>query len=220
MKKGIILLLIMLVLICFFGCIEYGIYKIVMYKNNSERTLKLAYELIQNENQEDNKNLREETVYTDLKENEINQEILSDKKKIICQNEIIGVLIIPKLNVEAPIQDGTTQNIMNISIGHFKESDYWNGNVSLASHNSGISAHYFEDINKLNIGDEINYITKIGKKVYEVKSIDKIKDTDWSSVVSVDKQTENNLDNTITLITCINGLPNYRLCVRGIEIDR
>ena len=29
---------------------------------------------------------------------------------------------------------------------------------------------------------------------------------------------ENVEENTITLITCINGLENYRLCVRGIEI--
>lgn len=103
---------------------------------------------------------------------------------------------------------------MRTSIGHFYESDYWNGNVSLASHNSGTSAHFFEKINTLNVNDEIEYITKQGVRKYKVQSIKKIESTDWSLVVKNNNQSEN----TITLITCINKQPNCRLCVRGVEI--
>ena len=127
---------------------------------------------------------------------------------------IIGVLKINKLQVEAPIRDGTSQEIMRTSIGHFYESDYWNGNVSLASHNGGTNAHFFEKINTLNVNDEIEYITKQGARKYRVQSIKKIENTDWSLVVKNNNQSEN----TITLITCINNQPNYRLCVRGVEI--
>ena len=76
--------------------------------------------------------------------------------------------------------------------------------------------HYFQDIHTLNINDQIKYKTQFGEKVYKVQSIDKINDTDWSKVVkneSYEKQ-----ENTITLITCINGQPDYRLCVRGVEV--
>lgn len=129
--------------------------------------------------------------------------------------DIIGVLKIDKLHIEAPIMEGTSQEVMKTSVGHFSESDYWNGNVSLASHNSGTSAHYFEKINTLGINDEIEYITRLGVKKYKVESLNTIESTDWSMVVKNDKQLSNN---TITLITCINGQPDYRLCVRGTEI--
>ncbi len=136
---------------------------------------------------------------------------------IISDMNIIGILVIPKLHVEAPIKEGTSQEVMKTSIGHFIESDYWNGNVSFASHNSGTSAHYFEKINTLNMNDEIDYVTKIGTKRYKVESIRQIESTDWSMVVGNSNQSKIN-KNTITLITCISGKPNYRLCVRGIEI--
>ena len=134
------------------------------------------------------------------------------------ENDVIGILVIPKLQVEAPVKEGTSQEIMKTSVGHFIESDYWNGNVSFASHNSGTSMHFFENINMLDINDEIEYITEYGERKYKVKSIDIIEDTDWSMVVKNNEKSENR-ENTITLITCINGQPNYRLCVRGVEIN-
>ena len=62
------------------------------------------------------------------------------------ENDIIGILYIEKLDIEAPVKEGTTQEVMKTSVGHFSESDFWNGNVSLASHNSGTSMHYFQNI--------------------------------------------------------------------------
>ena len=138
-------------------------------------------------------------------------------KKNVLENDIIGVLNIPKLNVEAPIKEGTSQEVMKTSIGHFSESDFWNGNVSLASHNSGTSMHFFQNLNKLSINDEIIYKTQLGERKYKVQSINNIDDTDWSMVKKNDSG-DDNKKNTITLITCINGKPDKRLCVRGIEI--
>ena len=66
----------------------------------------------------------------------------------------------------------------------------------------------------LSVNDEIDYITKLGTKKYKVQEVKQIESTDWSLVVS----NEESGTNTITLITCINGKPNYRLCVRGAEI--
>jgi LPXTG-site transpeptidase (sortase) family protein len=54
--------------------------------------------------------------------------------------------------------------------------------------------------------------TKDGKKKrYHVEVIAVIKDTDWSYL----QQTK---DNRITLITCVENQPEYRLCVQGVEI--
>lgn len=148
-----------------------------------------------------------------LEKSENDNNEVSNENNIVLENDIIGILKIPKLSVKAPIKDGTSQEVMRTSIGHFVESDYWNGNVALASHNSGTNVHYFERINELNADDEIEYMTKCGTRKYRVKSIQKIESTDWSMV----EKNENN-ENTITLITCISGNPKCRLCVRGVEV--
>jgi sortase A len=175
----------------------YG-YKILQNKEQSQQVLKSTFQLIQN-----------------AEPTQVDEEKEISKEDILLEDELIGILKIPKLNVQAPIKDGTSQEVMKTSIGHFTESNYWNGNVSLASHNGGTNAHYFEKINELNENDEIEYITKLGSKKYKVEKVYKISSYDWSSVVG----NENSVgENTITLITCINGLPNYRLCVKGGEI--
>lgn len=183
-------------------------YKRLKNAEQSQQILEKTYQLIQDAN-----------VAPINEENEVKEEAIK-KEDILLEDNTIGILCIPKLNVQAPIKDGTSQEIMKTAIGHFTESNYWNGNVSLASHNGGTNAHYFENINKLIENDEIEYITKLGSKKYKVEKIYKISSDDWSSVLGNENiETENSKkNNTITLITCINGMPNYRLCVKGVEI--
>jgi len=186
----------------------YNIYQLLSNKNESKETLERAYELISEEDEG----------YKNNEQSKNSDELIDtceEKSQVILEDDIIGVLIIPKLNVTAPVKDGTSQEVMKTSVGHFVESDYWNGNVSFASHNGGTNAHYFEKINLLKENDEIEYLTKLGSKKYMVSKVFKIESTDWSEVY---KNSEENEKNTITLITCINGFPNYRLCVKGIEI--
>lgn len=140
-------------------------------------------------------------------ENICNTEIEGTK-----ENGVIGILEIEKLNIKAPIMEGTTQDILKYAVGHFIESDIWNGNVALASHNRGSYAHYFENISKLEEGDKIIYTTNQGSRVYSVVTKRKILETDWNTVL------ESESKNTITLVTCITGDKEYRLCIRAIEI--
>lgn len=125
--------------------------------------------------------------------------------------DIIGVLEIKKLNIKAPVKSGTTKDVLKYSIGHFTESNMWDGNVALASHNRGSYAHYFENINKLKNGDEILYTTSQGTRKYIVIEKLKIKETDW------DKVLEKKEKNTLTLVTCITGEKEYRLCIKAIQ---
>lgn len=206
MKKKFVAIFTCIILFICICIIEFSVYKLSYTKNKekSDELLKIAYEMI-------DKDTREET---DNEENYLNE-----KNKISDENGIIGVLVIKNLDIEAPVKEGTSQDVMKTAVGHFEESDYWNGNVSLASHNSGSNVHYFEKINSLKVGDEIKYITKIGTKRYRVKSISKIRDTDWSMVMKNSSlENTDNLQNTITLITCISWQPDYRLCVRGVEM--
>lgn len=203
-KRNVALLIGSIVVLCAMYLL-FSNYQKKMNKKQSEDTLKKAFELIVNSKNEEN-----------LEEIEQEKNKRKDPKQdIILEDGIIGILIIPKLGVKAPIKDGTSQEVMKTSIGHFIESNYWNGNVSLASHNGGTNAHYFENIKNLQENDEVEYITKLGSKKYRINSIYRISSYDWTSI---NGHAENSGENTITLITCINGLPNYRLCVKGIEV--
>jgi len=196
LKKICVAVLISIICLCSVVYIEHNIYKIVSIKKQSENLLENAYYIVEQQ-----------------KEQNVNSVGISNDVDI-HNGDVIGLILIPKINIEAPIREGTSQKVMENSVGHFVESDYWDGNVSLASHNSGTSAHYFEKINTLEINDEIIYKTVNGTKKYRVQHINKIKSTDWSMI----NKKSNNENNTITLITCINRQPNYRLCVRGIEV--
>lgn len=135
---------------------------------------------------------------------DIEQEEITDKS-------IIGTLTIPKINlVDVKICEGVELEVLSNSIGHFESTNIYEGNVGLASHNAGTKANYFADINKLEKGDEIYYKTRYGTKVYEVEEISEIESTDWGKL-------EDTEDNKITLITCISGNTNIRLCVQGVE---
>lgn len=135
-----------------------------------------------------------------------------DEDSLTYTEETIGKLKIPKLEIEAEIKEGIDLEILANSIGHFKNSSLWDGNVALASHNRGSSvAHYFEGIHLLDVGDEITYITNMGERRYQVFSQKEISNTDWSVTLNTD-------ENIITLITCVTGQPEKRLCVQAKEV--
>lgn len=200
MKRKTIFILLFIIVFLIFVFLDFYTSKLTYQKNKeqSEKILKIAHELVDNQCDSE----------TPVETNDFS--VITEKN----ENDILGVLYIEKLNIEAPIKEGTTQEIMKTSVGHFTESDFWNGNVSLASHNSGTSMHYFKDIDKLQVNDEIKYKTELGERIYKVQTIERISDTDWSKVVG----NRSGEDNTLTLITCINGQPDYRLCVQGKEI--
>lgn len=164
---------------------------------------------ISNENKKDNNdNL--------IMVNNILQDITVDSDDDIDlqdENEVIGTLEIPKLELSAPIKEGIEQEILANSIGHFNNSSIWDGNVCLASHNRGDSVkHYFDRINELVNGDTIIYKTKLGERSYQVFQIKEIENTDWSITENKTKD-----KNTITLVTCITNQPEKRFCVIAEE---
>jgi len=141
-------------------------------------------------------------------ENEI--EIVT-KNELALNDNLVGILEIPSLDLVAPIQEGTSEDILKVAIGHFSESSFWNGNVAFASNNRSQYVQYFENIHELKPGDTIIYKTKLGTRTYAVYESTIIEATDWSVI-------ENTSENIVTLITCINNNPDSRLCVKAKEI--
>ena len=120
---------------------------------------------------------------------------------------------IPKINLDAPIENGTTQNVLASAVGHFEGSSIWNGNVALAGHNRGVDCNFFQNIKYLEIGDKIIYSTKNGTREYKVVMNKIIKQTNWDYI-------RDTKDNRITLITCVENMYEYRRCIQAVEIKK
>ena len=145
-----------------------------------------------------------------LKKFSSNKSICSIKNgKLQFTNEN-WLLEIPKINLKANINFGTTEEIMNKFIGHFDITEVWTGNIGLAAHNRGYPVNYFGRLKELQIGDEIIYTTVYGTRTYEVETSTIIEDTDWSYL----QKTE---ENKLTLITCVENEPKYRRCIQAVE---
>lgn len=211
LKKETLKLLFSVVLIVIvISCIIIYIQLKAKNKITENKLLDIANSIINSslsENSENNQNI---ILNESPKESNVCEQQIFSKEKILNDNNVIGKIEIPILKINAPIQDGTSAEILKKSVGHFSKTKYWNGNVVLASHNRGTYAHYFEKINKLKIGDKIEYKTKLGTKEYWVNSINEISEDDLSVL-------NNTEENTMTLITCIKNKSNLRLCVRAIE---
>ena len=119
-------------------------------------------------------------------------------------------LKIPVINLEAPISEGTNSENLNKFVGHFEDTDMFDGNIGLAAHNRGYPVNYFQNIKRLKKGDEVYYKYNGKERMYVIDKIEVIKDTDWTNLQKTN-------ENKITLITCVEDAPMYRRCVQGTQ---
>lgn len=129
----------------------------------------------------------------------------------VWDDSVLGILTIEKIGLNATTKEGTTDKILLNYIGHIEETATYDGNVGLAAHNRGCENSYFARINELEKGDIIKYKTKFYDRTYVVDNIQVIYETDWSLL----KTTQ---ENKLTLITCIAGKKEQRLCVQATEM--
>ena len=134
----------------------------------------------------------------------------SDETKTDLEDNILGSLIINKINLNAEVKEGSSSEVLKDYIGHIEETAKYDGNVGLAAHNRGNGHSYFARINELELGDEIVYRTKFEERRYKVINKKEILETDWSLL-------GNTKENKLTLITCIRNRVNQRLCVQAIQ---
>ncbi len=128
----------------------------------------------------------------------------------VIPSDSVGLLKIPKISVNQAVLDGHSLEVLKKGLGHFDGTAYWQGNIGILGHNSG-SAGYFEKLKNLVVGDSISYTTEYGTRNYKVSSVTEIADTDWTVLA-------NTTDNRITLITCVKGVPEKRLCIQAKEV--
>lgn len=120
-------------------------------------------------------------------------------------------IFISKINLDAPIIEGTSKEVLRRGVGHFTSTSKWDGNVVLAAHNRGYKYNFFKEIKELEEGDIIVYQTEEQSRNYKVIENKIIEETDFSCL-------ENTNENILTLITCLEDMPEYRTCVQAVEI--
>lgn len=142
-------------------------------------------------------------------ENNNNEADSTDNLMLQIDGEnVLGVIKIDKINFEGLIYEGTSMQTLAKGVGHFTNTPYIEGNVCLAAHNTN---SYWAKLHTLSNGDKIQYTCFLGTKEYEVSNVSKISETDWNSLKNTDT-------NVLTLITCVKGQKDLRLCVQAKEI--
>lgn len=146
--------------------------------------------------------------------NQTNEQDLTSKIDMQMNGyKVVGIIRIPKIELEYPILEKTTIDSLNVSITKFWGNELNEiGNVAIAGHNN-LNGTMFGKTKKLEVGDiiEITDIQNITLK-YEVfkKYV-----TDPNDISCIKAEEEGTRE--ITLITCTNGRSN-RLILKAREI--
>ena len=136
---------------------------------------------------------------------------ISEQYQNNIDTQKIWQIEIPKINLVAPIAEGTSTNIMNEYVGHFEETPKNKGNIGLAAHNRGYKINYFRDLKLLQKGDLIIYTYNGEISKYSVNELGIIKDTDWSKL-------ESSSQDKLTLISCLEDEPEYRRYIQAVKL--
>ena len=93
----------------------------------------------------------------------------------VAGNGIIGYVDIPKIDVELPIYHGTSEQVLNMAVGHLEGSSLPIGGESrhavLSAHRGLPSAKLFTDLDKMEVGDTFTITVLNQVLTYEVDQI-------------------------------------------------
>ena len=127
---------------------------------------------------------------------------------------VMGYIDVPKLRVKLPIYHGTSQEVLQISIGHLEQTSLPVGgegsHCSLSGHRGLPSAKLFSELDLMAEGDTFTLSILNETYTYEVDQIRVVEPKDMRDLDIVPGK------DLCTLITCTPyGVNSHRLLVRG-----
>jgi LPXTG-site transpeptidase (sortase) family protein len=122
----------------------------------------------------------------------------------------IGTLYVSHTDKTIKVYESESSDNLKIGAGHISATSVWDDNIALAGHNRGNSA-YFSFVKDLKTGDTLTYTTMYGERIYKVTSKTQVDEWDISSLSSAK-------ENILTLITCVEDIPELRYCVVASEV--
>ncbi|MCM3122630.1 class D sortase [Mesobacillus sp. AQ2] len=148
-----------------------GLFQLWDMKRQEQASLKAARELVK----EDRKSVKNEEFKPET-------------------GETSGLLLIPKIEAELPIVEGTEPDDLEKGVGHFKDSFYpdENGQIVLSGHRDTV----FRKAGDLKVGDLLTVKMPYGDYSYEIVST-KIVSADDTSIITLQNNEEE-----LVLTTC------------------
>lgn len=130
--------------------------------------------------------------------------------KLLKENIVFEV---PSLDIKVPILEGTNSKALQVSAGHFKGTGTPGcGNYCIAGHNSTIYAEIFNDLDKIQIGDEMFLIDNDSNRTKYTYIV-----TEYNIVSPDAVEVLNDYgDDRLTVISCTDD-GKYRQVVVGIR---
>ena len=184
------------------------------YENILNEADKIDFDKLKSDAQEYNEKL------VSLKEPLLTYDTLTNYKELLNVNNdgMIGYITIDKIKVELPIYHGTSNEVLNSSVGHLEGSSLPIGGLGthsvLSAHRGLPSSKLFTDLDKLDIGDTFKITILDETLTYEIDKITIVKPSDRSELKI------NSDEDYVTLLTCTPyGINTHRLLVRGKRIE-
>ena len=139
-------------------------------------------------------------------------------KDISGENQVIGYIVIPKIDVNLPIYSGTDEKVLKKGVGHMSQTSYPLGGESthcvLTGHRGLPSATLFTDLDEMELGDEFYLHVMDEVLAYRVDKIDVVEPTEGDGLEIVEGE------DYCTLVTCTPyAINTHRLLVRGTRTE-
>lgn len=155
----------------------------------------------------------ENRFFPDEEERQQYEQLLS-----ISDDSIIGYIEIPSIDVTLPIYRGTSEEVLQVAIGHIEGSSLPVGGPSthcvISGHRGLPSSRLFTDIDQLSERDIFTLLVLDETLTYEVDQI-RIVEPDDTSLLEIEEG-----EDLCTLVTCTPyGVNSHRLLVRGHRVE-
>jgi len=134
------------------------------------------------------------------------------------ESSIIGYVKIDKIGVELPIYHGTSDEVLNVGVGHLEGTSLPVGGENthsvMSAHRGLPSAKLFTDLDRLEPGDTFQITVLDQVLTYQVDQVKVITPTEVEDLLIAEGK------DYCTLFTCTPyGINTHRLLVRGIRIE-
>ena len=141
-----------------------------------------------------------------------------DELLTVDNSKAIGYITIKKIKVQLPIYHGTSEEVLNVAVGHLEGSSLPIGGKSthsvLSSHRGLPSAKLFTYLDRLEIGDTFTIKVLNRTLTYQVDQILIVEPQDTEALAIVEGE------DYCTLLTCTPyGINTHRLLVRGTRVE-
>jgi len=131
---------------------------------------------------------------------------------------IMGYIDIPTINVDLPLYHGTSENVLQVAIGHLNWTSIPTGGESthcvVSGHRGLPSARLFTDLDKLVVGDYFMLHVLDETMTYEVDQIRIVTPSEAEELLIQEGK------DLCTLVTCTPyGINSHRMLVRGHRVE-